>query len=321
MGEAAHGYALGGAAGGVNRVHLEVVAEGVGLIAIVVCSGCARCRDVPAGELVVGGRRGVPALASAVLGGRSDGCACNAIARVARGQLAVGSLAVLGNVPVDGPVLFATEVGAPGSLAVAAVIERAASRCAGGVELRDHELLDVVEVCLGATHIDEGAGVNAAVQRGVHLVAGGLAVAIEGELDNRDAVMVDFLHGLELGAGAQVPVTELAVFLARNAVGGLAIGVEEMRVGRALVVHSQHSTAGGGGGVLAIGADVEEVHAVVVVTNTTLPIVGLCAGVRVLGQIAVEAIARGVQHGYGIAGRNDHLVGDALAHSREAQTG
>jgi hypothetical protein len=80
-------------------------------------------------------------------------------------------------------------------------------------------------------------------------------------------VVVDLLEHLELGPGAEVPVAELSEPLAARAVGGLAVGVHEVGVGRALVVHDEQGAARVTLGVAAVGIDEVDVHAVVVVAD------------------------------------------------------
>ena len=60
--------------------------------------------------------------------------------------------------------------------------------------------------------------------------------------------------------------------------------MHQVRIGRAFVVHTQHSAASFILGVAAIGVDVIDVHAVVVVTNAARPVIGLNAFVGVSGQ-------------------------------------
>ena len=80
-------------------------------------------------------------------------------------------------------------------------------------------------------------------------------------------MVVDFFEHFELRANAQVPRAKLVEFFAAHVVRGLAIGVHEMRIGRALMVHTQHGTAGFFFRISAIGIQVINVHAVMVITN------------------------------------------------------
>ena len=85
------------------------------------------------------------------------------------------------------------------------------------------------------------------------------------------------------------------------------------------MVHSQNRSRCGFGGVTAVGIDVENVHAVVVITHTLIPIVSFQTLVGILRHVAGQAIASGVQHFDAIACRHNHLVQNAFGNRIEAQ--
>ena len=85
------------------------------------------------------------------------------------------------------------------------------------------------------------------------------------------------------------------------------------------MVDGNDSLGGGRHRHLAIAANVEEVHAIVVVTHAVRPVVGLGAGIAVSGDAGFQGVASGMQHFHGVTGRHHHLVKQALADWREAQ--
>jgi hypothetical protein len=179
-------------------------------------------------------------------------------------------------VEVKGPVFFARQQCAPRRVTRSAVVQRAARRRASGVESRDHERLDRCQVSSRRRDAHGRLGIDAAVVGRVDFVLP-LASAVFAHFHQRHAVVVDFLQRLQAigGAGAQVPVTELGELLAVHAVAGLALRMHEMRVGRAFVVHRQHGTTGICRAVLAVAANVEKLHPIVVVAHTLAPVVSL----------------------------------------------
>ena len=132
-------------------------------------------------------------------------------------------------------------------------------------------------------------------------------------------MVVDFLEHFQLRADAQIPVAKLGKFLAADLVGSLAIGVHEVRIGRAFVVHAQHGAARVLLGIAAIGVDVINVHAIVVIANAARPVVRLKAAVGIGRQGRIERIACSVQHAVLVAGRQDHVVEQAFFHRGKAQ--
>ena len=134
-------------------------------------------------------------------------------------------------------------------------------------------------------------------------------------------MVVDFLQRLQAvgGAGAQVPITKLGELLAVHAVAGLALRMHEMRVGRAFVVHRQHGATGICRAVLAVAANVEKLHAIVVVAHTLTPVVGFYALVAEGWDGCHQAVTRGMQHAEGVASWQHHAVGNAFAHGGKAE--
>ncbi len=194
---------------------------------------------------------------------------------------------------------------------MATVVQRAARGGTGGVVGRHHEAVDVSQVRGRAGDTHEGLARDAAVVERVELVFP-LAGAVLADFGHRHTVVVDFLEHFQLRPHTQVPAVELAELLARHATGGLAVGVEEVRVGRTFMVHHEHRAARLGGRVAAAGIDVEQVHAVVVVAHAHGPFVGFGADVAVSRDAGDQAIAGGVHHPVGVAGGQDHVVQQAL---------
>jgi len=95
--------------------------------------------------------------------------------------------------------------------------------------------------------------------------------------------------------------------------------VHEVRIGRALVVHTQHGTTCFLFRITTLGIDVVNVHAVVVITNAAGPVIGLGASVRVSGQRRIERIACGMQHAVLVTRWQHHIVEQAFFHGRKAQ--
>ena len=317
VGHAAHDHALDGRGVGVQRVDLDVVAEGVGLVAEVGLGVTARRCGVPAREAVVGGGNRVPALADRPLDSRSGRRADHAIAP-ARCQIPGRQCRpARGHPEIEGPVLFAAQVGAPGRLAVAAVVQGAAGHAAGGVPAGDHLGADGVDVRTRPGHAHGRLRRDTPVQGRVGLDAPALRRL--DDLHHRHAVVVDLLEHLGSGAGAQVPVAELGELPAGHTVGGLAVGVHEEGVGRALVVDGQHGAAGVALGVAALVVDEVQVHAVVVVAHAHRPVVGFRAGVGVRRDRRPQRIARGVQHGVAVARGQGHVVHQRLGDTGKSQ--
>ena len=131
--------------------------------------------------------------------------------------------------------------------------------------------------------------------------------------------MVDLFEHFQLRASAQVPVAKLRKLFAGHAIGRLAVGVHEVRIGRALVVHTQHGAARFVLGVASVGIDVINVHAVVVIAHTARPVVGFSAFVRVSGQGRVQSIACGVQDAILVPGWQHHVVEQAFFDRRKTQ--
>ena len=314
--EAAHRDALDSGGAG-ERIDLNVVTEGVRLVAEVVSSGGTHGRHVPACEAVVARVRRMPALR-----GRGGGAGCDrrtghAIAGARSDRLGVHRVGALRHREVDRPVLFAAEVGAPGRDAMAAVVQGAARGAAATVVPGNHEGPDVVQVRGRAGDADRGLrGDPTVVDRVDHVAP---AAARTDHLDQAHAVVVDLLEHLQRRAVAEVPVTELRELLACDAVRGLAGRMEEVGVGRALVVDGEHRATGVHHRVLAVAADEIDVHAIVVVTDALRPVVGLGAPIAVGRDRGDQAVAGGVQHGDGVAGGQDHAVGDALGGGREPE--
>jgi len=295
--KAAQAGALLGLAGLVVGVDLDDEALGVHLVAVVVAAvgGGAGLAVVPAQVLVVGAAR-LPAMArcgplrAAVTLERGD-----ALVVAARGI--VGSAAE----EVAVPVLLARQQRAPGRLAGAAVVERAArARAVGGI-LGDHQRI----AACGARQVDVRQCGDAEVEgRVLHIgpFACGLA-----HFHHRHAVDGQLLVHLRRGARQRA---------------GAAVGVQEegreLLVGRRLVVHAQQATVHGAVVALAVGAQAEPLHAVVVVSGA-LVVVGVGTVVLVPGHTSLQRITQRIHHAGGVARRNHQLVGQALAHGREAQ--
>ena len=132
-------------------------------------------------------------------------------------------------------------------------------------------------------------------------------------------MVVDLLEHFELGPRAQVPVTKLGELLARHPIGGLALRMHQMRIGRALVIDHQNGPAGIDFGVAALGIDEIDVQRIMVVTDAARPVVGFGSGVGIGRQLGVEAVASGMQHGVAVARGQHHVVEQALVQRGKAQ--
>ncbi|KAI9549217.1 hypothetical protein GHT06_007204 [Daphnia sinensis] len=97
------------------------------------------------------------------------------------------------------------------------------------------------------------------------------------------------------------------------------MGVHEVRIGRAFVVHAQHGAARVLLGIAANGVDVINVHAIVVIANAARPVVRLKAAIGIGRQGRIERIACSVQHAVLVAGRQDHVVEQAFFHRGKAK--
>ena len=133
-------------------------------------------------------------------------------------------------------------------------------------------------------------------------------------------MQVDLLEHFQLGPAAQVPVAKLAELAPSHAVGGLAAWVQQVGLGRTLVVDAQHRTACVTRRVFAGAVDVVDVHAVVLVTDALGPVVTLGALVAKAGYPGIDRVAASVQHCEAVARRQDHLVGQAFVQRLEAQS-
>src|SRR5690606_9020410 len=273
MPEAAQGGALHCAASRVVRIDLDDIAVGARLVAVVLQRAGATGRDVEAGELVVdlagvsGG--GLPAVAGG-LGGDAD-----ATLVVRQAGAAVDEHV--------GPVFLAGQVGAPGRVAVAAVVVGAA--CAGAIGREAGLHMGRAAQRTGQLH--HAGGGEAAVERVI--VDHPPAAVLLADAQHAHAVGIDLLAHLLGGAPA--------IGVARRAVGvkGLLIDV--------LVVHHQQT-------VLGTAVEGEEMHAVVVHAHRIGLILGAVAAVRLPGtRRAVQWRAPGRQHLGAVAGRYHARVG------------
>ena len=80
-------------------------------------------------------------------------------------------------------------------------------------------------------------------------------------------MQIDFFENLKAWATAQIPAAKLVKLFARNAIGRLSRGVKEMGICRAFMVHGNDGLRGRSHRHLAISANVEQVHAIVVITH------------------------------------------------------
>ena len=291
--KAAHGDPLGGTLGGVGRIDLDVVAEGMGFVTKIIGCGRARGCNIPARKAQVTGiGRRMPALSEqAARRARRRGRG-NAIAGTRRKQLGVGGHGgTRRHVEVEGPVLLAGQHRSPGGPARAAIVERAARGGAGGIEFRCQLRADRSQMCCGPAHIDHRVWIDAAIEWRIQPVARDGAVGLDGELDQRDAVVVDLLVHFGGRACIAVPGAELAELHAGLGTRGLAVRMEEVRIGRALVIHGEHRARLRRRADLATRIDVEKLHAVVMVAYTPRPVIGFQAGIAVGCNRAVQTIA------------------------------
>ena len=201
---------------------------------------------------------------------------------------------------------------------MAAVVQGAAAGGAAGVEAGHHHGFDVGQMGCRARDVRWRLGGDAAVQRRVHLV-GPLLAGLD-QLHDGDAVQVDLLEHFQLGPAAQVPVAKLAELAPGDAVGGLAAWVQQVRVGRTLVVDAEHGPTSVPVGVFAGTVHVIKVHAVVLVTNALGPVVGLGALVAIAWHPGTDRVAAGVQHCEAVARWQYHLVGQAFVQRCKAQS-
>ena len=282
VGKTAHGHAFGRRGIGGQRIDFDVVTKGVGFVAEVTLGIGACGRQIPAGKTVVGDRHGVPALADGSLHTSSGRRSSDAVTTPCRHFFGRDAGARARGLEVKGPVFFTTQIGAPRGFAVATIVQSATRHGASRVPTGHHEAADVVDLSTWAADAGRCLGGDAAVQRRVLLDA----PALWGfdDFHHRNAVVIDFLEHFQFRAVTQIPVSKLVEFFATHAIGGLTIGVHKVRIGRAFVVNAQHSAARFILGVTAIGIDVVDVHAIVVVTNAARPVVGLSALVGVGGE-------------------------------------
>ena len=132
-------------------------------------------------------------------------------------------------------------------------------------------------------------------------------------------MQIDFFENFQLRTVAQVPLTELVKFTAGNAVRGLAFGVQVMSLGRAFMVHSQHSASRVLVRILAGGVNVINVHAVMLVTNAGRPVISLSALVGIGGNAAVKWVTAGMQDLETVTRRQNHAIKHALVDRWKAQ--
>ena len=95
--------------------------------------------------------------------------------------------------------------------------------------------------------------------------------------------------------------------------------MQKVGVRRAFVVHAQNSAGGFFFRVLALVIDVKNIHAIVVVADAARPIIGLTPAVGIGRRAGVHGVASGVQNAVLVAGRQDHVVQQALGHRRKSQ--
>ena len=132
-------------------------------------------------------------------------------------------------------------------------------------------------------------------------------------------MQIDFFQHFQTRTCFGIPVAKLAEFLAIDAARSLTFRVQEMRVSRTFVVHSQNRSRCGFGGITAVGIDVENVHAVVVITHTLIPIVSFQTLIGILRHIAGQSITCGMQNFNAVARRHMHLIQDTFGNRIEAQ--
>ena len=295
--KAAQRGALFGHAGLVIGVDLDDVAHAVHLVAVVVAAVGRRTglAVVPALVLVVG-TTGFPAVARC-------GALAAAVALERGHALVVAACGVVGSAAreIAKPVFFAGQERAPGRLARAAVVQRAAGHGAGGRILGD----ELRVATGGACNLDRAQGGEAEVLRRARHIspfAGAL-----GHFDHGNAVDGGFLVHFRRGAGQR---------------GGAAVGVQEERgqllVGGGFVVDGQQTALGGAVVAFAVGTQTKPFHTVVVVTST---LVEIAVGTVILvgSHTSGHRVAQRKQNAGGVASRHDHCVGKALGHCAEAQ--
>jgi hypothetical protein len=96
--------------------------------------------------------------------------------------------------------------------------------------------------------------------------------------------------------------------------------MQKVGVCRAFVVDTQNSAGGFFFRILALGIDVKNIHAIVVITNAARPIIFFKTAVRVSRCAGVHGVAGGVQNAVLVARRQDHVVEQTFRDGREAQS-
>ena len=282
VGKAAKGAVLDRGGIRVEGVDLDDPAEVVGFVAVVTAGIGGLAGGIEALEFVAG--QGIPAEAAA---------AAQAIALefarqvgVARGEVA-------------GPVLLAGQVGAPGRVAVGAVVLRAT----GGGAVGAVQGLEQGMAARRADHLHRRGGGDAAVVAAGHHLP--VAEAVAADLDDGHAVGVDFLAHF-LGRGAQAVQC------------GRSVGVQQRRVDVLVVEHQQAVVGAAPATVTAV--DGEEVHAVMVHADLFGLVLGAVAGVLEEGREAsADRRAPGHEDAGAVAGRHRDAVGAAHRHGVEGQ--
>ena len=275
------------------------------------------CRQIPAGKAVIGGRHRVPALAGGFFQMGSDGRSWQSVT-LARGGFAVGQGGARRGLKVKRPVFFTAQVRAPGCFAVAAIVQRAPAHGARGVPAGHHFLPNVFDGSPGATDAHRCLWGDAAVQSRAGIDAPACWCFVD--LDHRDAVQVDLFEHFQFRPVAQVPFAKLRKLLATHPLRGLSVGMQKVGVCRAFVVDTQNSAGGFFFRILALGIDVKNIHAIVVITNAARPIIFFKTAVRVSRCAGVHGVAGGVQNAVLVARRQDHVVEQTFRDGREAQS-
>jgi len=85
------------------------------------------------------------------------------------------------------------------------------------------------------------------------------------------------------------------------------------------VVHHQHRAPGVAGGVLAVGVDEVDVHAIVVVAHALAPVIHLRAFHGIGRNARYQPVPGGMQNRVGVARGQAHVVHQRLADRRETQ--
>ena len=136
----------------------------------------------------------------------------------------------------------------------------------------------------------------------------------------------DFFDGFGCRTDTHGPGAELVEFLTDGSARCLAGRVQQVRFCRAFIVDGQHGLVASCVAVaafgLAVGADVENLSAVVLVAHTVGPafsVVG--AGIGVGSNACFHGVASGVQHFDCVACRNQYTVGQALSDRCEFHQG